>query len=137
MSNNIIKIGSVIEIIFSVKNENNETIFGETDGKKIKIELNENMPLFDLFKCIIGKEIGYSGKIKVNKININEKIEELSIESLPSYLDFKKNTIIQIGSNHKKYGFIKDIENGKLILETSKPFRNITSILDIKIIKVD
>lgn len=137
MSNNIINNGSIIEIIFSVKNENNETIFGEKEGKKIKIELNEKLPLFDLFKCIIGKECGYSGKIKVNKANINEKIEELSIESLPSYLDFKKNTIIQIGSNHKKYGFIKEIEDGKLILETSKPFRNITSILDIKIIKVD
>lgn len=136
MSDNLIEIGSTVELFFTMKNENNETIFGEEEGNKIKVELNENLPLFDLFKCIIGKSVGYNGRIKVNKTNFNETIEELSIESMPDYLDFKKNTILQIGSGHKKYGFIKEIKDGSLIIETSKPFKNITSILEIKIIKV-
>lgn len=137
MSIKLIKVGSVIEVSFSIKNENNEFIFGDDDGNSLKVRLDEGLPLFDLFKCLIGKSVGYSGRVKVNKSIVDEFIEELSIESLPDYLIFKENTIIQIGSGHKKYGFIKEIKDGKLILETSKPFKNITSILDVRITKVD
>lgn len=137
MSKKLIQNGSNIEIIFSMKTEDGSLVFGEEDGKNIKFLLDSDKPLFDIFKCLIGKEEGYSGKIKVNKSIFNEDLEELSIESLPSYLTFEKNTIIQIGSGHKKFGFIKDIKDKKLILEVSKPFKNITSILNVKIIKVE
>jgi FKBP-type peptidyl-prolyl cis-trans isomerase 2 len=137
MSKKLIQNGSNIEVIFSIKTEDGRLVFGEEEGKSIKFLLDSDKPLFEIFKCLIGKEEGYSGKFKVNKVNFTEELEELSIESLPSYLSFEKDTIIQIGSGHKKFGFIKDIKENLLIIEVSKPFKNITSILNVKIMKVD
>ncbi len=137
MHKKLIQNNSEIEVIFSLKTEDGFLIFGEEEGKRLKLKLDNESPLFDLFKCLIGKEEGYNGKFKINKIQFDNNCENLSIESLPSYISFEKNKIIQIGSGLKKFGFIKDVEKNNLIIEVNKPFRNITSILNVKILKVD
>lgn len=137
MSKNIVQNGSRIHITFCLKNENNEVIFGAEKGKKETLNLNGDEPLFDLFRCLIGKEEGFVGKFKVNQQVVNDEIELLSIENLPKSLTFKKNTILKVGSNNKKIGFIKEVNEDELIIEVSKPFRHIQSILSVNIIKVD
>jgi FKBP-type peptidyl-prolyl cis-trans isomerase 2 len=137
MSRNIVQNGSRIQITFCLKNENNEVIFGAEKGKKETLNLNGDEPLFDLFRCLIGKEEGFVGKFKVNQQVVNEQIETLSIENLPKSLTFKKNTILKVGSNNQKIGFIKEVKEDELTIEVSKPFRHIQSILSVNIIKVD
>jgi FKBP-type peptidyl-prolyl cis-trans isomerase 2 len=137
MSRNIVQNGSRIHITFCLKNENNEVIFGAEKGKKETLNLNGDEPLFDLFRCLIGKEEGFVGKFKVNQQVVNDEIELLSIENLPKSLTFKKNTILKVGSNNKKIGFIKEVNEDELTIEVSKPFRHIQSILSVNIIKVD
>lgn len=137
MSKNIVQNGSRIQITFCLKNENNEVIFGAEKGKKETLNLNGDEPLFDLFRCLIGKEEGFVGKFKVNQQVVNDEIESLSIENLPKSLTFKKNTILKVGSNNKKIGFIKEVKEDELTIEVSKPFRHIQSILSVNIIKVD
>lgn len=137
MSRNIVQNGSRIQITFCLKNENNEVIFGAEKGKKETLNLNGDEPLFDLFRCLIGKEEGFVGKFKVNQQVVNDEIELLSIENLPKSLTFKKNTILKVGSNNKKIGFIKEVNEDELTIEVSKPFRHIQSILSVNIIKVD
>lgn len=137
MSRNIVQNGSRIQITFCLKNENNEVIFGAEKGKKETLNLNGDEPLFDLFRCLIGKEEGFVGKFKVNQQVVNEQIETLSIENLPKSLNFKKNTILKVGSNNQKIGFIKEVKEDELTIEVSKPFRHIQSILSVNIIKVD
>lgn len=137
MSRNIVQNGSRIHITFCLKNENNEVIFGAEKGKKETLNLNGDEPLFDLFRCLIGKEEGFIGKFKVNQQVVNDEIELLSIENLPKSLTFKKNTILKVGSNNKKIGFIKEVNEDELTIEVSKPFRHIQSILSVNIIKVD
>lgn len=137
MSRNIVQNGSRIHITFCLKNENNEVIFGAEKGKKETLNLNGDEPLFDLFRCLIGKEEGFVGKFKVNQQVVNDEIELLSIENLPKSLSFKKNTILKVGSNNKKIGFIKEVNEDELTIEVSKPFRHIQSILSVNIIKVD
>lgn len=137
MSKNIVQNGSRIQITFCLKNENNEVIFGAEKGKKETLNLNGDEPLFDLFRCLIGKEEGFVGKFKVNQQLVNDEIELLSIENLPKSLTFKKNTILKVGSNNKKIGFIKEVNEDELTIEVSKPFRHIQSILSVNIIKVD
>jgi len=137
MSRNIVQNGSRIQITFCLKNENNEVIFGAEKGKKETLNLNSDEPLFDLFRCLIGKEEGFVGKFKVNQQVVNDQIETLSIENLPKSLTFKKNTILKVGSNNKKIGFIKEVKEDELTIEVSKPFRHIQSILSVNIIKVD
>lgn len=137
MSKNIVQNGSRIHITFCLKNENNEVIFGAEKGKKETLNLNGDEPLFDLFRCLIGKEEGFVGKFKVNQQVVNDEIELLSIENLPKSLTFKKNTILKVGSNNKKIGFIKEVNEDELTIEVSKPFRHIQSILSVNIIKVD
>lgn len=137
MSRNIVQNGSRIQVTFCLKNENNEVIYGEEKGKKETLNLNGDEPLFDLFRCLIGKEEGFIGKFKVNQQVVNDEIETLSIENLPKSLKFKKNTILKVGSDNQKVGFIKEVKEGELILEVSKPFRHIPSILSVNIIKVD
>lgn len=136
MSNKLIQNGSNVEVIFTLRNESGEVIYGD-EGKKIKLILDSKTQIFDIFKCIVGKEEGYSGKFKINKSDFLNEIEFISTESLPSYLVFKKETIIQLGSNNNKFGFIKDIQDKCIVVETSRPFKNITSILDVKVLKVD
>ncbi len=137
MSKNIVQNGSRISITFSLRDEDKNIIFGDKEGKKQTLTLNYADPLFDLFKCLIGKEEGFSGKFKVNQQLFDENIEEYSIESLPSVLKFQKGTIIKIGSNNDKLGFIKEVKESSLIIETNKPFRHVSSILSILINKVD
>ena len=137
MSKNIVQNGSRIQITFCLKNEDNEVIFGAEKGKKETLNLNGDEPLFDLFRCLIGKEEGFVGKFKVNQQVVNDEIESLSIENLPKSLTFKKNTILKVGSNNKKIGFIKEVKEDELTIEVSKPFRHIQSILSVNIIKVD
>jgi FKBP-type peptidyl-prolyl cis-trans isomerase 2 len=137
MSRNIVQNGSRIQITFCLKNENNEVIFGAEKGKKETLNLNSDEPLFDLFRCLIGKEEGFVGKFKVNQQVVNDQIETLSIENLPKSLTFKKNTILKVGSNNQKIGFIKEVKEDELTIEVSKPFRHIQSILSVNIIKVD
>lgn len=137
MSKNIVQNGSRIQITFCLKNENNEVIYGAEKGKKETLNLNADEPLFDLFRCLIGKEEGFTGKFKVNQQVVNDEIEILSIENLPKSLTFKKNTILKVGSNNQKIGFIKEVKEDELTLEVSKPFRHIQSILSVNIIKVD
>jgi hypothetical protein len=137
MSRNIVQNGSRIQVTFCLKNENNEVIYGEEKGKKETLNLNGDEPLFDLFRCLIGKEEGFIGKFKVNQQVVNDEIETLSIENLPKSLKFKKNTILKVGSDNQKVGFIKEVKEDELILEVSKPFRHIPSILSVNIIKVD
>jgi FKBP-type peptidyl-prolyl cis-trans isomerase 2 len=137
MSKNIVQNGSKIQITFCLKNENNEVIFGDAKGKKETLTLNSDEPLFDLFRCLIGKEEGFSGKFKVNQQSINDVLESISTENLPKSLTFKNNTILKVGSNNQKIGFIKEVNENELIVEVSKPFRHIQSILSVNIIKVD
>jgi len=137
MSKNIVQNGSRIEITYCLKNEKNEVIFGEEKGKKEILSLHSDEPLFDLFRCLIGKEEGFSGKFKVNPQQFTETLEILPIESLPNYLVFKNQTLLKIGSNNKKIGFIKEIKENELVLETNKPFRHIQSVLTISVHKVD
>ena len=35
------------------------------EGKKLKLKLDSESPLFDLFKCLIGKEDGYNGEYMI------------------------------------------------------------------------
>lgn len=137
MSKNIVQNGSRIQISFCLKNENNEVIYGSEKGKKETLNLNADEPLFDLFRCLIGKEEGFNGKFKVNQQPVKDEIESYSTENLPKTLEFKKNTILKIGSNNERIGFIKEVKENELILEVSKPFRHIQSILSVNIIKVD
>lgn len=137
MSKNIVQNGSKIQITFCLKNENNEVIFGEEKGKKETLNLNSDEPLFDLFRCLIGKEEGFSGKFKVNQQSVNDIVESISTENLPKTLTFKKNTLLKVGSGNQKIGFIKEVRENELIVEVSKPFRHIQSILSVNIIKVD
>lgn len=138
MKKTIIQNGSTIQIKFFLKNENNEIVFGEKSGKIEKVILEDTEPFFDLFKCLIGKESGFEGKFIVNPIAVNtSKIEEISTESLPPYLVFNKNTIIKIGSNNKKFGFITDVQDKKIIVETEKPFKRIKTFLHVSVISVD
>lgn len=131
-----VEMNSQIKVKFSLKNENGDLMFGENYGKVETITIKETEALFDLFKCLIGKEIGYEGKFIVNQTKTNSCKEELSIESLPPYLTFKKGTIIKLGSNNNKFGFIKDINDKVIILETEKPFRQVKSILNVSIIDI-
>lgn len=136
MPKEIVQLNSQIVVKFFLKNESGDLMFGENTGKVETINLNENEALFDLFKCLIGKEKGFEGKFIVNQTKTVSHTEELSIESLPSYLTFKKGTIIKLGSNNKKFGFIKDINDKVITLEIEKPFRQIKSILNVSIIDI-
>ena len=138
MKKSIIQNGSTLQIKFFLKNEQDEIIFGEKSGKLEKIKLENGEPFYELFKCLIGKESDFEGKFIVNSLqNQTSNIEEISIESLPSSLIFKKNTIIKLGSNNKKFGFIKDISENKLIVETERPFKQIKTVLYVSVISVD
>lgn len=136
MPKETVEINSEVKVKFSLKNESGDLMFGENSGKIETIFIKETEALFDLFKCLIGKEKGYEGKFIVNQIKSSSNIEELSIESLPPYLTFKKGTIIKLGSNNKKFGFIKDINDKIMILETEKPFRQVKSILNVSILDI-
>lgn len=137
MSKNIVQNGSRLQVTYCLRNESGEVIFGEEKGKKEVLSLNDDEPLFDLFRCLIGKEEGFHGKFKVNPQTFTNELETLSVESLPDYLKFKENTIMKVGSNNKKIGFIKKVNKGEIILEVGKPFRHISSILSITVHKVD
>lgn len=137
MSKNIIQNGSKITVSFSLIDENRNVIFGDKKGKKEIVTLNDNDPLFDLFKCLIGKTDGFSGKFKVNQSQFKEVIEEYSVEELPSSIVFTKGTIVKLGSSSKIIGFIKEVNGQNLLLETNKPFRHIPSILSVTVLKVD
>lgn len=137
MSKNIIQNGSKITVSFSLIDENRNVIFGDKKGKKEIVTLNDNDPLFDLFKCLIGKTDGFSGKFKVNQSQFKEVIEEYSVEDLPSSIVFTKGTIVKLGSSSKIIGFIKEVNGQNLLLETNKPFRHIPSILSVTVLKVD
>jgi FKBP-type peptidyl-prolyl cis-trans isomerase 2 len=137
MSKNIIQNGSKITVSFSLIDEKRNVIFGDKKGKKEIVTLNDNDPLFDLFKCLIGKTDGFSGKFKVNQSQFKEVIEEYSVEDLPSSIVFTKGTIVKLGSSSKIIGFIKEVNGQNLLLETNKPFRHIPSILSVTVLKVD
>lgn len=137
MSKNIIQNGSKITVSFSLIDENRNVIFGDKQGKKEIVTLNDNDPLFDLFKCLIGKPDGFSGKFKVNQSQFKEVIEEYSVEDLPTSIVFTKGTIVKLGSSSKIIGFIKEVNGQNLLLETNKPFRHIPSILSVTVLKVD
>lgn len=137
MSKNIIQNGSKITVSFTLTDENRNVIFGDKKGKKEIVVLNESDPLFDLFKCLIGKTDGFTGKFKVNQSQFKENIEEYSVEDLPKSIIFTEGTIIKLGSGSKIIAFIKKVDGQLLTIETNKPFRHISSILSVTVLKVD
>lgn len=137
MQKNIIQNGSRITLSFSLIDEDKNVIFGEKEGKVETLTLDDNEPMFDLFKCLIGKEEGFSGKFKVNPQSIEEKVEDYNIDGLPSSIIFKIGTIVKFGSSNKKIGFIKQVDKNIIKIETNKPFRHVNSILSVVVKKVD
>lgn len=137
MKNKVISEGDTLKIKFSLKDEEGRIIFGEPDGKVEIITLDSKKETYDIFKCLIGKSTNFEGRVKVNKNpTLGSKKEKLSTVSLPDSIIFEKNSIIRTGVKEERYAFVLEVNSDHLILETEKPFRRITSILEIKVLAV-
>lgn len=116
----------------------NETIIMGDKIRKYEIDFYDNNDLSNIIYSILkNKEIGFSGKFKVDKLDSEiENIELFNLFDYPEAALYKKDEIIIFGVEKKRIGRVLEMNNETLKVDFSNPIRKNNITIEIKFINI-
>jgi FKBP-type peptidyl-prolyl cis-trans isomerase 2 len=96
------------------------------------ISLNNDEPLFEILKVLIGKDDNFQGAFKFDKAEPQDSnIEMIPRNGVLKSINYKIGQIIRFENNPYRYGLITKISDDNITLETNLPFRRQDLLLKV------
>lgn len=126
----------LVNVSFVLTTPDEKTVIYRHNSSE-NINLNNEEPLFEILKVLIGKDDNFQGAFKFEKTESQEsKLESIPRNGSLKNIKYQLGQIIRFENNPYRYGVILEVTDTNIKLETCHPFRRQHLLLKVNSKKV-